>query len=174
MPIYEFLCGRCNVLFNFFSAKPAPEARPDCPRCGEAELERRPARFAIGRRGTEGDTDAGGADDFLAGIDEERMERAMEAMSGEIESLGEGEEDPRAIARTLRSFGEAAGMELGPRMEEMLRRLESGEDPESLDEDLGDVEEGDVGEWFQLRKKVDALQRRMKRPRVDDTLYFLE
>jgi putative FmdB family regulatory protein len=174
MPIYEFLCGRCNVLLNFFSSKPAPEARPACPRCGEAGLERRPARFAIGKRPTEGDTDDGDADDFLAGIDEERMERAMAAMSGEMENLGEGEEDPRAIARTLRRFGYAAGMELGPRMEEMLRRLESGEDPENLDEDFGDAEEGDVEEWFQLRKKVDALHRRMKRPRVDDTLYFLE
>jgi putative FmdB family regulatory protein len=173
MPIYEFLCRSCNVLFNFFSATPAPEVRPDCPRCGEAGLERRPARFAIGRRAPEGETDDGDGDDFLAGIDEELMERAMEAMSGEMENMGEGEEDPRAIARTLRRFGEAAGMELGPRMEEMLRRLESGEDPENLDEDFGDAEEGDVEEWFQLRKKVDALQRRMNRPRVDDTLYFL-
>ncbi len=107
-------------------------------------------------------------------MDEDRLEQMMGSMAGELDSMGEGEEDPRAMASLLRRFGEAAGMEAGPRMEEMLSRLESGEDPESLEQEMGDLDdEGDLSEWFQLRKKAGAIRDRLKRPRVDDTLHFL-
>ena len=173
MPIYEFYCSDCNTIFSFFSKKPDSDARPGCPRCTRAELERRPSRFAIGRPASETEADAG-EDDPFAGLDEDRLEQVMASMAGELDSMGEGEEDPRAMARLLRRFGEAAGMEAGPRMEEMLQRLESGEDPEALEQEMGDVDdEGDLGEWFQLKKRAGALRDRLKRPRVDDTLHFL-
>lgn len=173
MPIYEFYCSDCNTIFSFFSKSTNTDTRPQCPRCGRPELERRPSRFAIGRPAGESDMEADGDDPF-AGMDEERLEQMMGSMAGELDSMGEGDEDPRAMARLLRRFGEAAGMEAGPRMEEMLSRLESGEDPESLEQEMGDLDdEGDLSEWFQLRKKAGAIRDRLKRPRVDDTLHFL-
>ncbi|HVS03657.1 MAG TPA: zinc ribbon domain-containing protein, partial [Thermoanaerobaculia bacterium] len=132
MPIYEFYCGRCNMLFNFFSASIDTESRPQCPRCHEERLERRPARFAT-LKGVGGGDEGEGEDDPFAGLDEERMERAMESLAGEMEGM-EDEEDPRQMARFFRRFGEAAGMRPGPKMEEMLRRLEAGEDPDALEE----------------------------------------
>lgn len=173
MPIYEFYCSDCNTIFSFFSKKPDSDARPGCPRCTREQLEKRPSRFAIGRPGGESDSEIDGEDPF-AGLDEERLEQVMASMAGEIDTMGEGDEDPRSMARLLRRFGEAAGMEAGPRMEEMLLRLEAGEDPESLENEMGDPEdEGDLSEWFQLKKKAGALRDRLKRPRVDDTLHFL-
>lgn len=173
MPIYEFYCPDCNTLFSFFSKKVATDAHPACPRCNRPDLDRRPSRFAIGR--ASGDAEVGEEDDLFAGIDEDRLEQAMMSMAGEIESLGEAEEDPRTMAQFLRRFGEATGMKAGPRMEEMLSRLEAGEDPDSLEQEMGgDLEnEGDLSDWFQLRKKAGELRERLKRPRVDDTLYFL-
>ena len=174
MPIYEFYCSDCNTLFNFFSKSSDPEARPACPRCGKPELDKKPSRFAIGRPAAEADA-GGDEDDLFAGLDEERLEQAMMSMAGELEGMGEGDEDPRAMAHFLRRFGEATGMEAGPRMQEMLNRLEAGEDPESLEQEMGgDLDdEGDLSEWFQLKKKAGELRERLKRPRVDDTLYFL-
>ena len=175
MPIYEFYCSACHTLFNFFSARIDTVSRPSCPRCGRPELERRPARFATLTRSssTEAEGDDGEEDNPLPGVDEARLERAMESMAGEMEGIGD-EEDPRQMARFFRRFGDAAGMRLGPRMEEMLRRLEKGEDMESLEEEMGDVEEGAEGEldeWFQLKETAKRL--RQRRPRVDETLYFL-
>jgi len=63
-------------------------------------------------------------------------------------------------------------------MDEMLRRLEAGEDPESLEDDLGDAfDEGDAEEGADpladLFRRKRASRRRRKRPKVDEELYFL-
>lgn len=172
MPIYEFYCDSCHMLFNFFSSSIDTEARPACPRCSKERLDRRPARFAMVKS-------LGGSeepeDDLFAGMDEERMERAMESMMGELEGM-EDEEDPRVMAKFFRRFGEASGMEPGPRMEEMLQRLESGEDLDALEDEMGDETGGDeesMEEWFQLKQKARAIHRMRKKPRLDDELYFL-
>jgi hypothetical protein len=79
------------------------------------------------------------------------------------------------MARFFRRFGDAAGMRLGPRMEDMLRRLERGEDMEALEEEMGgggeEGAEGEMEEWFQLKETAKRL--RQRRPRLDETLYFL-
>lgn len=179
MPIYEFYCADCHTVFSFFSARVAPDARPSCPRCGRPELPRRPSRFAtLSARGAGEDEGTGGIEDQLFGqVDEERLERAFEAMASEFEGLesgGEGAEpDPRQMSRALRRFTDLTGLEAGPRMREMLDRLERGEDPEALEADLGTGEDGDddLAEFFQLRSKLAAA--RSRRPKVDETLYFL-
>jgi putative FmdB family regulatory protein len=174
MPIYEFYCASCHMLFNFFSPTIDTRSAPACPRCGREPLERRPARFATLTRSTGAGEEEGEGDDPFSGLDEERLERAMESMAGELDAMGE-EEDPRQMARFFRRFGDATGMRLGPKMEEMLRRLESGEDPDALEDELGDMggDEGeeDLSEWFQLKEKAKAY--RSRRPRVDEELYFL-
>lgn len=165
MPIYEFYCSDCHTLFNFFSAAIDTVARPDCPRCGRAELERRPARFAtLKHRGDE-------EPDPFGDLDEDRLAGVMESMMGEMGDL-ENNEDPRQLATLFRRFGEASGLEFGPRMEEMMSRLEAGEDPDKLEEEMGDEFDDDsaLEEFFRLRQRGWKSGRR---PRVDETLYFL-
>jgi putative FmdB family regulatory protein len=175
MPIYEYYCSACHMLFNFFSPRIDTTARPSCPRCGRPELERRPARFATLKR-TAGESEAEGDDEDnpFPGLDEERLEKAMESMAGDLDKIGD-DEDPRQMARFFRRFGDAAGMRLGPRMEDMLRRLERGEDMEALEEEMGgggeEGAEGEMEEWFQLKETAKRL--RQRRPRLDETLYFL-
>jgi putative FmdB family regulatory protein len=169
MPIYEFYCSDCHMLFNFFSPSVDTAARPRCPRCEEKTLERRPARFATLKHAASGGDEE---DELLPGLDEARMEKALEAMEGEMGAL-EDEEDPRQMAHFFRRFGEAAGMKLGPRMEEMLQRLEKGEDPDSLEDELGgDMDDEAMEDWIQL-KDAAATRSRRRRPPTDDTLYFL-
>ncbi len=165
MPIYEFLCSECNTLFNFFSARIDTDARPACPRCSEP-LERRPAVFATLKHRGEGEPDP------FDGLDENALDGAMQAMAGELDDVAE-EEDPRVMARLLRKFGEASGMEMGPRMEDLLARLESGADPDALEEELGGELDGDeaLEDLFRARKVLAGEIRR--RPRVDRELYFL-
>ena len=165
MPVYEFYCSECHTLFNFFSAAIDTESRPDCPRCAQPQLERRPARFATLKH--QGETQP----DPLGDLDEGRLAGVMESMMDEIGDLDD-EEDPRHLARIFRRIGDATGLELGPRTEEMMSRLEAGEDPDKLEEEMGDEFEDDeaIEQFFRLRKRGWSLQRR---PKVDDTLYFL-
>lgn len=169
MPIYEFYCADCNTLFNFFAPRVDTQSRPLCPRCGKIRLERRPARFATLKRTGEGDEE----DDLFSGLDERRLEGAMDSLVKEMEGMS-GEEDPRQMARLFRRFSEVAGIEPGPRLEEMLRRLDAGEDPETMEEEmeagLGDDEES-LEEFFRFKKVLRS--RRSGKPAVDETLYFL-
>jgi putative FmdB family regulatory protein len=172
MPIYEFYCPDCHTVYSFFSARIDTSARPACPRCGRSDLARRPSRFAM-VRGGDRDEAATDTDDPLAGVDDERLERAMTELAGEMEGIdGEGPQDPREVSRFLRRFTELTGLEAGPKMREMLERLDRGEDPDALEEEMGGGEgDDDLADFFKL--KPAALARRLRRPKVDETLYFL-
>jgi putative FmdB family regulatory protein len=144
MPVYEFLCPPCNRIFSFHSFKVAPEKVPRCPKCGETNLRRVPSRFGVNasRKAAVGDgaDGAGAGDDF----DDPRMEREMMRLASELEHMDEN--DPRQMAAAVRRMTELAGEPITPAMEEMIRRLEAGEDPEKVEEELGEALEEEMGE----------------------------
>lgn len=137
MPIYEFFCDRCRTVFNFYSRRVNPGARPDCPRCAQPRLERWMSRFATPSGRSE---DAELPDDGEPDMDP-RMERALEGLAGEAESLSE--DDPRQAATLMRRFSEVSGMPLSGSMREALERLEKGDDPEAIEAEMGDALEND-------------------------------
>jgi len=72
------------------------------------------------------------------------MEAEMMRFAAEMEHLDEN--DPKAMAGAVRKMTELAGEPVTPAMEEMIRRLEAGEDPDRIEEDLGDALEGEMGD----------------------------
>jgi putative FmdB family regulatory protein len=132
MPIYEFYCHHCHRVLSFLSRSVNTDKTPSCPRCGRAGLVRRASPFAISKRRQEPTPEA-----TAAGVDEGRLERAMESLAGEMGSLDE--DDPRQGARLMRRLFSAAGMPIGGGMEEALRRMEAGDDPEKIEEEMGDA-----------------------------------
>ena len=168
MPIYEFYCADCHTVFNFLSRTPDTKKRPSCPRCGRARLERRVSRFAISK----GREEAEAASDLPEGFDEERLERAMAAMAHEVENVNE--EDPRQMARVMRKLFDGTGLGVGAGMEEALRRMEAGEDPDKIEEEMGDVLEGEDELMMGVaggERKLKSLRRKLLPPAVDRTLY---
>ncbi len=101
-------------------------------------------------------------------LDESQMEKAMQALSGEMEGIDEN--DPRQMARFMRKLTEATGMNLGSGMEEAIRRLEAGEDPDKIEEEMGGLFDEDNP--FS-REAVKGLKRKYTPPAHDDTLYTL-
>jgi hypothetical protein len=55
----------------------------------------------------------------------------------ELEGLDEN--NPRSLGKFMRKMADKAGEPLDPEMDEVCRRLESGEDPESIEEKMGDA-----------------------------------
>lgn len=47
------------------------------------------------------------------------------------------ENDPKSMARMMKKLGSEVGEDLGPEFNEMVDRLEAGEDPESIESSLG-------------------------------------
>jgi putative FmdB family regulatory protein len=162
MPIYEFYCRKCNTLYNFFSRSVNTEKIPSCPRCKKVKLQRRMSVFAkiSQRRGDD-------APEEMPGFDESKMEKAMEMLTREAGGIDEN--DPRQAAQLMRKLTDATGLSLGPRMEEALARMEKGEDPEKIEEEMGDSIGED--ELFVMAKK--AAGKKGKRPMVDEKLYDL-
>ena len=56
------------------------------------------------------------------------MEAAMAAMEGEFANVDEN--DPRAMGRMMRRMAELTGEKIDGEMEEVVRKLEEGADPE--------------------------------------------
>ncbi|MEJ2699815.1 MAG: zinc ribbon domain-containing protein, partial [Desulfuromonadales bacterium] len=59
---------------------------------------------------------------------------------------------------------------LGTGFDEALRRIEAGEDPEAIEEEMGDLLSG---ENPFSRKTIKNLRRRYTPPEQDETLYVL-
>jgi len=174
MPIYEFYCGRCHTVFSFLSRRIDTTKRPSCPRCGRSELERRTSRFAVSKGRPE--PTAGGSD--VDDLDDARMDQAMDVLARDAEGVNEN--DPRQVAGLMRRFYGTTGLKLGGTMEEAIRRMETGEDPDAIESELGEAleqedpfggegksAEGETPGGGRLR----AIGRRLRPPAVDQTLY---
>jgi len=144
MPIFEFLCRNCNRIYSFLSLSASPNRQPTCPKCGASELTRVPSVFAVStvqkKSAGKGPDPAGGGDDVAM----QRLEQEAMRMAGELDE--KDAEDPRVMARMMRRLAEASGEAVTPTMDEMFRRMESGEDPEALEEELGPRLEEEMGE----------------------------
>ncbi len=163
MPIYEFYCRKCNTMYSFFSKTVNTEKIPNCPKCKRMKLQRQMSIFARVSGGKEEE-----ATDDMPPIDEAKMEKAMAMLAGEAEKIDEN--DPRQAAMLMRKLSDATGLNLGSGMEEALSRMERGEDPEKIEQEMGDVLEGEDPFVFGAKAKKG---RKKPKPRVDETLYDL-
>jgi putative FmdB family regulatory protein len=173
MPIYEFYCRDCHRVYSFLSRSVAPDRRPPCPKCGRQDLTRRASLFAISKGRKEGPAATSGE----PALDEERLERAMQELASEAEGMSE--DDPRQSARLMRKLFGATGVPVSGRMEEALKRLEAGESPDRVEEEMGDVFENDpfaeasggAAEGGAEGRGLKSLARRLTPPTVDPELY---
>ena len=97
------------------------------------------------------------------------MEQAMAGLMREAEHLNE--DDPRQMARLMRTFMDKTGLSLGGQMEEAIARMESGDDPEAIERDMGELMDGD--EPFTLEAMKKKAQAASRKPAHDDKLYEL-
>jgi hypothetical protein len=92
----------------------------------------------------------------------------MNLLAKEAEHVDEN--DPKQAANLMRKLTDMTGMDLGPGMEEALTRMEAGEDPEQIEEEMGDLlEEEDP---FSFKQKSSRNPKK-RLPRKDEKLYYL-
>ena len=166
MPIYEFYCPDNNKLYSFLARTLAYRDKvPLCPDGEGLKMERRVSRFAVIGRAKE-ETD----DDPFAGMDDAKMESFMADMEREMGSMDEENPDPRQLGHFMRKMTDMMGDKTPPELREMVRRLEAGEDPEKLEAEFGNLDEGDAGNalFSQMIKRAKGGRRE---PMRDPKLY---
>ena len=106
MPIYEYRCLACKRRTSVFVRSVSAPVRAKCEHCGSARTSRVMSKFAVhgGRINLDDPSSMDGLD----------------------------ESDPKSVARWARRMGDEAGEDLGPEFDDMVSRIERGEDPESV------------------------------------------
>jgi putative FmdB family regulatory protein len=117
VPVYEYRCQDCKRRVSIFyrSFSDAEEGKPVCPRCEGTNLKRLVSRV--------------------------RMIRSEE---GRLDNLADfddlpDENDPKSLGRWMRKMSAEMGEGLGPEFDEVVGRLESGEDPEEIEKSMPEV-----------------------------------
>lgn len=141
MPIYEFACPKCRVIFNFLSKRIDPERLPVCPKCGNKKMSKQVSRFAMPRGIKEPTTPSSteGADEGpMPDFDDPRVARAMGEIERDMEHMDEN--NPKHMAHMMRKMKNILPDGSMPKeLDVAIKRLEAGEDPEKIEEDMGDL-----------------------------------
>lgn len=142
MPIYEFACPKCRKIFNFLSKRVNPEGTPKCPKCGTRKMSKMMSSFAMPKGLSEpkggGDGDGEGNEPPMPDFDDPKIMRAMSEMERDMSHLDEN--NPKHMAYMMKKMKDIMPPGTMPKeMDVAIKRLEAGEDPEKIEEDMGDV-----------------------------------
>ena len=130
MPIYEYICPKCNGRFQKLVRGFSDPVGLACPRCASTEVQRAVSRVAV-LKSEESRADALADPSMFAGLDEN---------------------DPRSIARWAKKLGKELGEEAGEDWDSMVEEM--------LEEELsGEGEDGEDGDGNTKKnvKKPDDL-----------------
>ncbi len=119
MPIHEYRCHSCRRRVSVFwrTFAEAETGQPVCPRCGSKSLTRLVSRVRLIR------SDASQVDDL-----------------SDMDDMPDVDEnDPRSLGRWMRKMSAESGEDLGPEFDEVVGRLEAGEDPEEIEKAVPDL-----------------------------------
>jgi putative FmdB family regulatory protein len=120
MPIYQYRCLNCKKRFEIFlSYKDYGAKIVSCPHCSSSQVQRRLGRIRIAKS------------------EESRMDNLTDVTN--LEGL---ENDPRALGKMMRKMSNEMGEEVGPEFDEVVDRLEAGQNPEDIEKAIPDLEGG--------------------------------
>ena len=127
MPAYDYRCNTCKrrVVLKYKTYADYDSATPSCPHCQGTDLTRLISRIAIAKS-------EGSRFDSLDSMDE----TALDEMAGA---------DPATLGRYMRRASRDLGEDLGDEFNEVVERLENGEDADSIEASMPGPLGSDMG-----------------------------
>jgi len=130
MPTYDYRCLDCRKRLSLVQTYAEYGNTPVvCPHCGSANVKRLISRVRVLR-----------SEDLISRVRVLRSEDARLDSLADPDDWGDVDEnDPRSIARAMRRMGDEMGEDLPDEFDDVVDRLEAGEDPESVEKSLPDM-----------------------------------
>jgi putative FmdB family regulatory protein len=124
MPSYDYRCNNCSKRSVIYQTYEEYGTSPvECPHCASQDLQRVIGRIRIAKS------------------EESRLEDLSDPTSwGDFD-----ENDPKSMAKMMRKMGSELGEDMPAEFDEVVDRLEAGEDPESIEKDMPDLGGDDLG-----------------------------
>lgn len=155
MPIYEYFCRDCNVIFNFMSVKIAPAAAPICPRCDSQSMKKYLSSFSTSSAESAGELE----------VTEKRVESAFNNLLNRAEKLTDSDADE--VSGLMHSFTKECGVEYTEKMTKVIGDISQGDEQIINKEDADYLLESSSNDEMlgKLTKEAD--------PEVDPRIYQL-
>lgn len=177
MPIYEFYCPSKGKIYSFFarSLSCAGEV-PLCPDGKHLKMVKMLSGFSIcgnNLEETNGESGTGHDDDPFSRLNESQTQQVMRELEGAVNTMDDDNPDPKQMGALMRRMCDLTGEKMDEGMEEVVRKLEEGTDPQELDdrmEGMDSLEDGDLktSNEDSMNSTPRQLQKKLVR---DPTLY---
>lgn len=119
MPTYEFTCQKCSQRFSIsLTYSEYEQAIIRCSHCGSEDITRKIGRIRVMRG--EGGREPGIPDPSMLG------------------AMGQ---DPEAMGRMMRQMAQETGEPIPEELDEVVSRLERGENPDQIEKSMPDLGE---------------------------------
>ena len=148
MPIYEFHSSDTGKIYFFYAPSSTySEVLPVCPDGSEKRMVKLLSSFAI--TGKKEELSEGSSvtdsDDPFEGMDPSQANQIMKELETSISGMDEDNPDPKQMGSLMRRMCEMSGEHMDEPMEEVVRKLEEGMNPQELEENLGDFMGDETG-----------------------------
>lgn len=121
MPSYDYRCDDCSkrsIIYQTYEEY--GESPVECPHCGSKNLQRIIGRIRIAKS------------------EDARLDDLSDPSGWDLD-----ENDPKSMAKMMRKMGNELGEDMPAEFDEVVDRLEAGEDPENIEKDMPDLGGGD-------------------------------
>jgi len=127
MPIYDYVCLDCAARFDVYLTYSEYGKHPvSCPACKSLRVRRPISRLRVAKS----------------------EDSRMESLAGDFSdpsALAGLEDDPQSMGRMLRKMGNQLGEELPAEFDEVVDRLEGGQNPDEIEKSMPDLGEAEGG-----------------------------
>ena len=182
MPIYEFHSPDTGKIYSFYAPSVSyAKLTPLCPDGDKMKMVKLLSGFSITGRNEEIPEAAPEADpdDPFAGMDPAKSGELMKELESSIAGMDDENPDPKQMGTLMRKMCEYSGERMDEPMEEVIRKLEEGMNPEELEDRMGDFmgDESDDGMGgFEQKDGEESMKSRLKKlltktPKRDPQLY---
>ena len=145
MPICEFYSPKTNKIYSFYSRIVTDcDSVPLCPDGKHFEMRKLISGFSITGNNPNDECDVGeivegDQSDPFSQLGEAQTAQVMKEMEKAVSGLDDENPDPRQMGSLMRRMCEMTGEKMDGVMEEVVRKLEEGANPEELEAQMDGV-----------------------------------